>query len=79
MFDPTLPAANSPNSWAQMRAQLNGLKDLIDNVSGITQAECVSINTLPPGQQAQAHVVVVNVTLRFTFEIPQGHRGSDGN
>jgi hypothetical protein len=28
-FDPTLPAANSPNSSAQMRGQLTALADLI--------------------------------------------------
>jgi hypothetical protein len=78
-FDPTYPATNAEIESAPMRAQFNGLKDLIDSVSGITQAEVVSITTLPPGQQAQAHVVVVNGTLRFTFEIPQGHRGCDGS
>jgi hypothetical protein len=31
-FDPTLPTNNSPNSSAQMRGQLNGLKDLIDAI-----------------------------------------------
>jgi hypothetical protein len=31
-FDPNLPAQGAPNSSAVMRAQLNGLKDLIDAV-----------------------------------------------
>jgi hypothetical protein len=31
-FDPTKPADHSPDSSAEMRAQLNGLKDLIDAV-----------------------------------------------
>ena len=30
MFDPAKPAANSPNSSAEMRAQLTALKALID-------------------------------------------------
>ena len=29
-FDPSKPADHSPDSSAEMRAQLNGLKDLID-------------------------------------------------
>jgi hypothetical protein len=32
MFDPTKPANHSPNSAAEMRAQLNALKALIDAV-----------------------------------------------
>ena len=31
-FDPSLPQTNSPQSSAEMRAQFNGLKDLIDGV-----------------------------------------------
>ena len=31
-FDPTKPAFGSPDSSAEMRAQLNGIKDLIDAV-----------------------------------------------
>ena len=30
-FDPTLPATNSPNSSAEMRAQFNALNDLINS------------------------------------------------
>ena len=29
-FNPALPQTNSPNSSAEMRAQLTGLKDLVD-------------------------------------------------
>jgi hypothetical protein len=77
-FDPNLPAANSPNSSAQMRAQLTGLKDLIDAVSGVTSAQVDAVNTLPPGTPATVAVSVSGTVLHFTFELPQGNDGGQG-
>ena len=40
-FDPSLPAANSPNSSAEMRAQLNALND--DIQTRATQTELYTV------------------------------------
>jgi hypothetical protein len=77
-FDPNLPATNSPNSSAQMRGQLNGLKDLIDAIQTITAAQVDATNTLPPGNPAAVTLTVAGGTLHFTFDIPQGANGADG-
>jgi hypothetical protein len=77
-FDPNLPAANSPNSSAQMRGQLNGLKDLIDAIQTITAAQVDATNTVPPGDPAAVALSVAGGTLHFTFNIPQGANGADG-
>ena len=80
-FDPNKPANNSPNSSAEMRAQLNGLKDLIDALptgAGITGAVIESVTTLPPGNPASATVSLVGSELRFTFALPEGATGPAG-
>ena len=78
MFDPNLPAANSPNSSAEMRAQLNGLKDLIDAVSGVTSAQVDAVNTLPAGSTASVAVSVSGTVLHLSFDLPQGPAGDPG-
>lgn len=78
-FDPNLPATNAPNSSAEMRAQLNGLKALIDAILTLTDAQVDSTNTLPPGSPANASVSVMGNTLHFTFDIPQGNDGMAGS
>jgi hypothetical protein len=80
-FDPNKPANNSPNSSAEMRAQLNGLKDLIDALptgAGITGAVIESVTTLPPGNPASATVSLAGSELRFTFALPEGAVGPVG-
>jgi hypothetical protein len=77
-FDPTLPANNSSGSSAQMRAQLTGLKTLIDAVPTITSAAVDAVNTLPPGDPAAVSVSVVGGVLHLTFGIPQGQSGLPG-
>jgi hypothetical protein len=80
-FDPNKPTNNSPNSSAEMRAQLNGLKDLIDALptgAGITDAVIESVTTLPPGNPASATVSLVGSELRFTFALPEGATGPAG-
>ncbi len=77
-FDPTLPANNSPLVSAEMRAQLNGLKDLIDAIQTINAAHVDAVSTGNPGDPA---VVTLNVdasTLRFTFILPRGLEGPAG-
>jgi hypothetical protein len=64
-----------------MRAQLNGLKDLIDALptgAGITDAVIESVTTLPPGNPASATVSLAGSELRFTFALPEGATGPAG-
>jgi hypothetical protein len=77
-FDPTKPANNSPNSSAEMRAQLNGLKSLIDALVTVNAAQVDGVTTLPAGDPATVSVSVTGSTLHFTFSIPQGYSGAEG-
>ncbi len=77
-FDPNQPANNAPNSSAQMRAQLTGLKDLIDTVPTITSAVVDAVNSLPAGDAATVDVSVVGGVLHLTFGIPEGQSGPPG-
>jgi hypothetical protein len=62
----------------QMRAQLNGLKDLIDAVSGVTSAQVDTVSTLPPGSPAAVMVSVNGNVLHLSFDLPQGNDGGQG-
>lgn len=77
-FDPAKPAANTPNSSAEMRSQLNGLKDLIDAVSGVTSAQVDGVTTVNPTDPATVGVSVIGSTLHLTFAIPRGQDGQTG-
>ena len=75
-FDPTLPAASTQISSAELRAQFNGLKDLIDSlptipevdaeIASLTPAPVDSVGTLsqtitnPP---TQAQVIAIQTKL----------------
>jgi hypothetical protein len=78
MFDPALPANGSPLVSAEMRGQLNGLKDLIDAIQAITTAQIDVVNTLPPGNPAAVTVSASGGMLHFSFDIPQGIEGPQG-
>jgi hypothetical protein len=87
MFDPTYPATNALIESAPMRAQFNGLKDLIDAIpagppgqngsdgTSVTGAIIDGTNTLNPGDAAQASVSWDGANVRFTFGIPRGQDG----
>ena len=77
-FDPTLPAQGAPNSSAQMRSQLNGLKSLIDAVPTITGAVVDAVNTLPAGSPAQVSASVSAGVLHLSFGLPMGDTGAPG-
>lgn len=77
-FDPTKPANNSPNSSAEMRSQLTGLKALIDAILTITSAQVDGVNSVPPGNPANVSLSVIGNTLHFTFDLPQGEVGPTG-
>ena len=74
-YDPSKPAASSPNSSAEMREQLTGLKSLIDAVSVVIAAQTQNTMTLSPGSPATADVAWNAGTLTFTFGIPAGTPG----
>ena len=78
MFDPTYPPTNAEIESAPLRAQFNGLKDLIDAIATISTAVVDEVTTLPPGDPATVSLNVVANTLHFTFGIPQGPTGADG-
>ena len=77
-FDPAKPANNSPNSSAEMRNQLTGLKALIDAIQTITSAQVDGVNTVPPSNPANVSLSVIGNKLHFTFELPQGEAGATG-
>ena len=77
-YDPNLPVNSTKVRASELRAQFNGLKDLIDAVPTLTAAQVDSTKTLPQGSPAAASVSVIGNTLHFTFEIPQGQDGAQG-
>jgi hypothetical protein len=79
MFDPTYPATNALIESAPLRAQFNGLKDLIDAIQSVGSATVDGVNTLPPGETATVTLGVSGGTLHFTFGIPAGADGSPGD
>jgi hypothetical protein len=78
MFDPTLPATSSPNSSAEMRSRVTGLKGLIDAISSITVTQIDSVTTGNPGDPPTVVLSVIGATLHFTFAIPRGADSSNG-
>lgn len=78
MFDPNIPATNAEATSAMFRGQFQGLKALIDAVSGVTGAVVDSVTTLPSGSQATVSVSVVGTELHLSFGIPQGVQGQAG-
>jgi hypothetical protein len=73
-----LPADNADLVSAVMRAQLTGLKALIDAILTLTAATVDSVTTGEPTDPAAAGVSVVGDTLHFTFTIPRGTDGAPG-
>ncbi|MBE7495721.1 MAG: hypothetical protein HS117_12290 [Verrucomicrobiaceae bacterium] len=78
MFDPAQPATNSALSSAVMRSQLTSLKALIDAILTLTAAQVDDVTTLNPGDPATVAVSVTGSTLHFTFGIPRGDTGAQG-
>jgi len=77
-FDPTKPAFRSPDSSAEMRAQLNGLNDKIDAIPSITGAVVDSVTTLGPGQPATVTASLIGTVLHLSLAIPEGQPGLQG-
>jgi hypothetical protein len=78
-YDPNIPATNAEATSAMFRSQFNGLKDLIDAVSGVTSAQVDAVTTLPPGSPANVAVSVSAGVLHLSFEIPEGIQGEPGS
>jgi hypothetical protein len=77
-YDPNIPQAGTEIDAVQMRAQLNGLNDLINAVPTITSAVVDAVNTLPAGDPAAADASVSSGVLHLTFGIPEGPSGPPG-
>jgi hypothetical protein len=81
-FDPTLPVEHTLADAAQMRAQFNGLFDLIQAIPTppppITSFVVDATNTLNPGENASVTVGVEVPVVHFTFNIPRGNVGPEG-
>jgi len=78
MFDPTYPPTNALIESAPLRAQFNGLKDLIDAIATLNAAVVDGVTTLPPGDPATVSLSLTGTTMHFTFGIPQGATGAEG-
>jgi hypothetical protein len=77
-FNPSLPADHSPNSSAEMRAQLNGLKADIDAIPGLTAAVVDSVTTLNPGELATVTIAIIGTVLHLSLALPRGAEGLQG-
>lgn len=78
-YDPTLPANNSPLSSAQMRAQLQGLKSLIDAVpAGADGRSIVDVHDSGDGT-GRAMVRMSDDTVYGPFIVGSGPAGPQGN
>ena len=76
-YNPALPANGSPNSSAEMRAQLQGLFEEIA-AGRITGAQVDAVNMLDPGQPASITAQITGNVLHLTFNIPRGAAGAAG-
>lgn len=78
-FDPNYPTDGNPFIAEPMRQQLLSLKAMIDALVTLNAAQVDAVNTVNPGQPANAAVTVDGNTLRFTFDIPRGADGANGS
>jgi hypothetical protein len=78
MFDPNIPADHADLTGVMFRGQFQGLKALIDAVSGVTAAVVDSVTTVNPGDPASVSVSVSGGTLHLSFSLPRGNDGAQG-
>ena len=74
-FDPTKPADHAPDSSAEMRAQLNALKALIDAVPAVTAATVSVFPVLGSGATPSGSVTLNAGVLHFDFGLVAGPPG----
>ncbi|MEQ1750714.1 MAG: hypothetical protein ABL974_14900 [Prosthecobacter sp.] len=77
-YDPNYPPLNAEIESAPLRGQFNGLKALIDAIITLTAAQIDGVTTLLPGEAASVGLSVIGNTLHFTFGIPRGDIGTQG-
>ena len=78
-FDPSLPAPHAPLESQVIRDQLQALFVLINAVQSISGAQIDAVNTLNPGDAAQASLTLSGNVIHFSFALPRGNDGSQGN
>ena len=78
MYDPNFPPTNADLESLPFRNQFQGLKALIDAVQSITGAQVDAVNTLNPGDAAQASLTLSGNVIHFSFALPRGNDGSQG-
>ena len=92
-FDPTKPANATKVVAAELRAQFNGLKDLIDAIPAgppgpegpvgpvgpvFADIQIGTVTTVPPLSPAGASVNVTGNVVELSFTIPRGDTGPTG-
>jgi hypothetical protein len=87
-YDPQWPQDGQLIDATLFRNQFSGIKDLIDTIpvgppgqngsdgTSVTGAVMDGVNTLNPGDAAQASVSWDGANVRFTFGIPRGQDGA---
>ena len=76
-YDPGLPSFESPNSSAQMRAQLQAIFE-IASTGRITGVVIDAVNTVDPGQPASVTAQITGNVMHLTFNTPRGATGTAG-
>jgi hypothetical protein len=77
-FNPALPLDGSLVVANVLRDQFNGLAAMIDAISAVNAAVVDGVQTLPPGDPASVSLTLAGDTLHFSFGIPRGDAGSQG-
>lgn len=78
-YDPNWPQNGQNVDADRFRDQFGSLKTLIDAIQGgITNVVVDAVNTVPPGTPANVGVSLSGTELHFTFGIPQGNEGPQG-
>ena len=78
-YDPNWPQNGQNVDADRFRDQFGSLKTLIDAIQGgITNVVVDAVNTVPPGTPASVGVSLSGTELHFTFGIPQGNEGPQG-
>jgi hypothetical protein len=89
-FDPSLPTELTLADAAQMRAQFNGIVDLIQTIpqgpqgapgppgTSVTGAVVDGVSTVNTGDPATASASFDGATVHFSFGLPRGPDGTPG-